>query len=82
MPLKVECIGTMSGVDTMRISGFMDGELSELKNMEHTESVEKLMYMLDARNGALGRRWVRGYGVRSVWYDDEYAYVNIWNSCD
>ena len=82
MSLTVDKIGSMTGKDTMRISGFRDGELSELKSMEHGEAKEKLLDMLDYRNNGLGRCWVRGYGVYGLWFDNEYAYMNIGNSCD
>ena len=82
MSLTVDKIGSMTGKDTMRIGGFRDGELSELKSMEHGEAKEKLLDMLDYRNGNLGTCWKHGYGVYGLWFDNEYAYMNIGNSCD
>ena len=70
------------GMDTMKITGFKDGELSELKSMEHGEACEKLLEMLDDRNGNIGSRWKCGYGIYGMWFDDEAAYFNIGNSCD
>lgn len=81
-PLKVEEWHRLSGMKTMRVSGFTDGELSELKSMEHREATASLLDMLDRRNGNLGTCWHNGYGVYGVWYDNEYAYVNIGTSCD
>ena len=69
-------------ISTMRISGFNDGELNELKSMEHGEACEKLLEMLDDRNHGCGTTWHNGYGVYGVWFDNEYAYVNVGNSCD
>ena len=82
-PLTVEkwkepCLGKQ----TMRIGGFGDGELSELKSMEHREASEKLLDLLDYRNNGTGTCWHNGYGVYGVWFDNEYAYVNIGTSCD
>lgn len=70
------------GICTMRVSGFNDGELNELKSMEHREAVDKLIEMLDSRNNREGTAWACGYGIYGVWFDNEYAYVNIGSSCD
>ena len=48
-----------NGMDTMRIAGFADGELSELKSMEHHEARGKLLEMLDSRNNGTGAVWLR-----------------------
>ena len=70
------------GTRTMRIGDFADGELSELKSMEHNEAKEKLLEMLDNRNNNTGTMWHNGYGVYGLWFDNEYAYLNIGTSCD
>ena len=83
--LKVETYQSLSlghGMRTMRISDFEEGELNELKSMEHEEAGDKLLDMLDDRNNELGTIWWRAYGVFAWWFDDEYAYVNIGSSCD
>lgn len=80
--LKIEKLSSGGGRDTMKVSGFRDGELRELRSMEHREATEKLIEMIDARNGNLGTCWAQGYGIYSVWFDNEFAYVNIGNSCD
>ena len=71
-----------NGMDTMKIAGFADGELSELKSMEHGEAKKKLLDMLDNRNSGTGTMWQCGYGVYGLWFDNEFAYLNIGNSCD
>lgn len=81
-PLTVEKWHATSGINTMRVSGFTDGELGELKSMEHGEATEALLGMLDNRNGGIGTEWHNGYGIYGVWYDNEYAYINIGRSCD
>lgn len=81
-PLKIEEWQKTTGLVTMRISDFREGELDELKSMEHKEAVEKLLDLLDFRNMGKGTIWHNGYGVYGVWFDNEYAYVNIGNSCD
>ena len=71
-----------AGMKTMRIGGFRNNELSELKSMEHGESKEKLLQMLDDRNNGIATVWHNGYGVYGLWYDNEFAYLNIGSSCD
>ena len=71
-----------AGMTTVRISGFADGELSELKSMEHYEAKEKLLDMLDNRNEGVGTAWSCGNGIYGLWFDNEFAYMNIGNSCD
>ena len=46
------------------------------------ESKEKLLDMLDNRNGGIGTAWMCGYGVYGLWYDNDAAYLNIGKSCD
>lgn len=71
-----------NGMNTMRIGGFEEGELEDLKSLKHKEAEEKLIGMLDSRNGNIGTCWNCGYGIYGIWFDNEYAYVNIGNSCD
>ena len=80
--LDVNRIQRMGGMDTMKISGFGDGELSELKSMDHYEAKDKLLEVLDSRNDGIGTMWACGYGVYGMWFDNEAAYLNIGNSCD
>ena len=82
MALTVEKQSQYGGLQTMRIGGFNDGELNELKSMEHHEAKDKLLEMLNSRNGNLGTCWHNGYGVYGLWFDNEYAYLNIGTSCD
>ena len=70
------------GMKTMRIGGFAEGELERLKKVPHEEAREKLLDMLDERNGKIGTAWQCGYGVYGMWFDNEYAYINIGASCD
>lgn len=82
MVLKIDKHKWSQGMDTMMISGFRDGELNELKSMEHHEAKEKLLEMLDSRNNGIGTEWMRGNGVYGMWFDNEAAYLNIGISCD
>ena len=76
---KQPCTGTL---ETVKITGFTDNELSELKSMEHYESKEALLNMLDNRNDGQGTLWAIGNGVYGLWYDNDSAYMNIGKSCD
>jgi hypothetical protein len=80
--LTIEPRERYGGMQTMRIGGFADRELSELKSMEHMEAKEKLLDMLDSRNGGIGTMWMCGTGVYGLWFDNEYAYLNIGTSSD
>ena len=70
------------GLRTMKITGFQDGELNELKSMEHREAREKIVEMLDSRNGNQGTCWACGNGIYGVWFDNEAVYMNIGSTCD
>ena len=76
---RMPCTGNL---DTMKITGFTDAELSELKSMEHFESKETLLQLLDDRNNRQGTAWACGYGVYGLWYDNDAAYLNVGRSCD
>lgn len=80
--LTIEKIQHTPGMDTFRISGFEDGELYELKSLKHREAEEKMIHLLDERNGNKGSCWAYGYGIYGLWFDNEYAYMNVGDKCD
>ena len=81
--LKIETLPSgMRGMNTMKISGFRDGELEKLKSMKHSDAKEKLLDMLNDRNNGIAQSWYRGYGIFGLWFDNEAAYLNIGSSCD
>ena len=80
--MTIEEVNRSGGLRTMRIGGFSHAELAELKSTEHIEAKEILLEMLDRRNGGVGTQWMCGYGVYGLWFDNEYAYLNIGTSCD
>lgn len=80
--LTIERKPCTNSMDTMKITGFSDSELSELKSMEHYESKDALLDMLDSRNSGQGTLWACGYGVFGHWFDNEAAYINVGKSCD
>jgi len=71
-----------SGMDEVKITGFGNGELSELKSMSHDEAEGKIIEMLDSRNDGIGTTWACGYGIYGLWFDNEAAYLSIGHSCD
>lgn len=72
----------MRSMETKRISGFKEGELNELKSMPHEEAREKIVDMLNYRNNGIGSVWMCGYGIFGLWFDNEFAYLNVGKSCD
>ena len=80
--LDITPMDVHGGLQTMRIGGFQEGELEELKAMSNMEARDKLLLMIDMRNDGRGTCWHCGYGVYGVWFDNEYAYLNIGTSCD
>jgi len=85
MALTIEEVPSLAsgrGMMAVRIGGFADSELSELKSMEHYEAKVTLLDMLDNRNKGIGTQWLCGVGVYGMWFDNEYAYLNIGTSCD
>ena len=83
MELKIEKIPSgRHGMDTMKVSGFREAELSMLKGLPHSEAEERLLDMIDERNRKLATCWHNGGGVYGVWFDNEAAYINVGSSCD
>lgn len=69
-------------MDTMKIGGFADGELEMLKRLPNHDARVVLLDMLDERNNGIATAWHRGYGIFGLWFDNEFAYLNIGRSCD
>ena len=80
--LKVEKSRYTSGLNNVRISGFADGELEELKKLSHEDARQRLIEMLDERNNGEGTCLACGYGIYGLWFDNEFAYMNVGTSCD
>lgn len=80
--LTIDKMPCTRAIDTMKITGFSSGELSELKSMEHNEARETLLNMLDHRNDGIGTCWQNGYGTYGLWFDNEAAYINVGRSAD
>ena len=82
MKLKIEKSRCSSGLDTLRISGFTDEELYGLKKVSNNEAKDMLIEMLDERNNGEGTCYACGYGIYGVWFDNEFAYMNVGTTCD
>lgn len=80
--LNVEKSRCSAGLDQIKISGFSDGELSELKSMTNRDAEEKIIEMLDSRNNGEGTRYACGYGIYGLWFDNEAAYMSVGTTCD
>ena len=80
--LTINTHACTAAIETMEITGFNDGELNELKSMEHYEAKEKLLEMLDTRNDGIRTMYACGPGVYGMWFDNEAAYLNVGRTCD
>ena len=79
---KYTVLATGRNMVPMRIGGFAEGELEKLKSMPNDQAKNEILDMLDQRNNNMGSVWQCGYGVYGLWFDNEYAYMNIGTSCD
>lgn len=69
----------------MKIDGLSAEELDELNSMDYREMKEKILEMLDARNMGIGTVWACGYGVYSVFMNQQHPmslFVEIGRGCD
>ena len=80
--LTIEKMPCTRAMDTMRISGFAEGELEKLKRLPNEAARSLLLDILDTRNNGLATCWHNGEGIYGLWFDNEYAYLNIGKSCD
>ena len=81
-PLAIEKNPFGMGYDNIKITGFTDNELYELKSMEHGEAIEAVVDMLNRRNQGKGRELQCGYGIYGMWFDNEFVYMRVGDSCD
>lgn len=81
-PLTLERNPFGMGFDTVRIIGFTDEELYELKQLDHPDAINKVVELLNARNNGKGNELQCGYGIYGLWFDNEYVYLRVGDSCD
>lgn len=82
MPLKIETYQEDSRSRIMKITGLTEPELSELNSMDYREMIEKMVEILDARNGNRGTCWANGYGIYQMWIRDGAVFMEVGASCD
>ena len=82
MPLKIDKCYHSRYTDTYKITGFTESELSELNSMTYKEMIEKILEVLNSRNGNIGTCWHNGYGVRQMWISNGSVYAEVGNTCD
>ena len=70
------------GIKTMRVTGFTNDELNQIRNAEHETAMDMTLDLLDRKNDGIGSCWVCGYGVYAMWMDDDSVYFNIGTSSD
>ena len=80
--LKTEKRRYGPGMDTMKVSGFTDEELYRLKALPNAEAKEEVIRIMDERNNGEGTCYALGYGIYSLWFDNEAAYMNVGTTCD
>ena len=81
-PLKIdrEYIGHRTTI--MSITGWTDEELHELGSMTYQDMKEKIMEVLDSRNGGIGTCWHNAYYIYQMWIHGDAVKVEIGNSSD
>ena len=80
--LQIDSVGIDSGVATVRITGFEEGELEKLMQMPYGQMEQTVLEMLNERNHGVGTCWHNGYGVYGGWANVTGVYLKIGSSCD
>ena len=73
------------GSKVMKIDGFSDEDLDELRRMDYRDMKKEVLEALDRYNGGLGTCWQNGNGVYSAYMNGQYPksiFVEIGKSCD
>lgn len=81
-PLTLERNPFGMGFDTVRIIGFTDEEMYNLRSLDHHEAIEKIVEILNDRNQGKGEEFRSGYGIYGLWFDNEYVYMRVGDSCE
>lgn len=73
------------GSKVMKVDGFDDGDLEDLRRMDYRDMMKQVTDALDRCNGGLGTCWHNGNGILSVYMNGQYPksiFVEIGKSCD
>ena len=81
-PLIIEKNPFGMGDNIRKITGLTDEQLRELKSLENKKAMHKLLDIIDEHNDGLGTQWWRSDIVSSLWFDNEFAYVKLFDPCD
>lgn len=83
--LSVETFRNGVGVKVWKVSGFSQEELYRLEHEDYRDMKQDVLNLLDERNSGLGSTWYRGYGVFSMFTNQNYPgciFVETGNNCD
>ena len=81
--LTIETVpGEYGGMVQKVVTGFSPEEMHELQSMEHREAEQKVIEMLDERNGNTGTCWACGYGIYGFRIGQIGCTFTIGTSCD
>ena len=80
--LSIETSPYLPGIEQKTVTGFTDAEISELQSMELHEAEDRVLEMLDERNGNTGTCWKCGYGVYGFALGTKGCTFRIGTSCD
>lgn len=61
------------------IKGLTEEELYDLKTLSNDDALSKLLDILDERNDDLGTIWWRSSVVCCGWFDNEFAYIKLYD---
>ena len=73
------------GSKVMKVDGFSDSDLDDLRRMDYRDMIQQVLEALDKCNGGMGTQWKAGYGVFSAYMNGQYPksiFVEIGKSCD
>lgn len=80
--LKVDRERQTNRTSIMRITGWTEQELEDLRHLHYQDMKNAVLEELDRRNGGLGTCWHNAYYVFQMWVRDDAVMVEIGNSSD
>ena len=83
--LKVTVFYEGVGSKVMKVDGFSDEDLDDLRRMDYRDMKKQVLDALDACNNNLGTCWQNGNGVLSMYMNGVHPksiFVEIGKSCD
>lgn len=80
--LTIEIWRAGFGVNTLKITGFTEAEMEELKHCDYRDLKTRVVEIADERNGNIGTCWTRGYGIYNAWTNDNAVFIEVGSSSD